>query len=218
MRKEGNVLMFYLVRHGESVRGKEKHLISGRCTHTRLTDLGTRQPRALGRAWRMTRLRLDAVLVSPARRARDTGRIACAELPGRVRPRIVRDLQEFSQGDWENRPRDEVYTSEARARMRSEGYDFTPPGGESQRMVEARAVAALRREVLDDPDFEEGERRIAVFSHGMVIRTLVAHALGADRSTVWKWALDNASVTVLRCDDRGWSLVRYNDVSHLRDL
>lgn len=46
-------------------------------------------------------------------------------------------LQELSQGEWEGKPRDEIYTPEMRQKMNYGQPDFRPPAGESQRQVKS---------------------------------------------------------------------------------
>lgn len=91
--------------------------------------------------------------------------------------------------------------------------DLRYPGGENGSDVVARVM----------PQFEqicrEKENRVAVVTHGGVIRALCAHLLGTDMKNKLKFAIDleNTSITEIRYDekDRLFYLERFNDFAHL---
>jgi probable phosphoglycerate mutase len=70
--------------------------------------------------------------------------------------------------------------------------DVAPGGGESFRVVEKRVLDGLQR-LLD----EHGGKTVVVVSHVTPIKTLVAHAVEAPLSAVFRMELSPASVTVL---------------------
>ena len=129
---------------------------------------------------------------------------------------------------------------------------FSPDGarGESQYDTERR-FAAFVDELLDCDDDEDDdaaaadqqrrqdgaaaarppppaaprrdeERTIAVFSHGIAIRSFLRGVLGADAGFVVSTHTDNTSITELRYKPQpsdnmgGWQLLRFNDAAHLR--
>ncbi len=65
--------MIWLLRHGDAADGSPD-------AERALTDKGERQARNAGRALKSLGVELDACFASPKVRARDTARIACAEL------------------------------------------------------------------------------------------------------------------------------------------
>ena len=69
---------------------------------------------------------------------------------------------------------------------------MAPGGGESFRAVEKRVLDGLQR-LLD----EHGGKTVVVVSHVTPIKTLVAHAVDAPLSAVFRMELSPASVTVL---------------------
>ena len=69
---------------------------------------------------------------------------------------------------------------------------FRFPGGETLREVQARGVATIEQLRATHPD-----QVIAVFSHGDVIRTVLAHYLGVPLDLFQRIAIATASVSVL---------------------
>ncbi|GAQ82030.1 putative phosphoglycerate mutase [Klebsormidium nitens] len=134
------VIEVYLVRHGESTANVHPSIVGGRSQHATLTTKGAKQAKALGAYLRdYLQLTFDAVYASSLVRAYDTAAITCLELGIPEREiHVADDLQEMSQGEWEGRPRAEVYTPDVLASMPALQPNFTAPGGESQLQVETR--------------------------------------------------------------------------------
>ena len=70
--------------------------------------------------------------------------------------------------------------------------DVAPSGGESFRTVEERVLAGLDRVLAD-----HAGRTVVVVSHVTPIKTLVAHAVQAPLTAVFRMELSPASVSVL---------------------
>jgi broad specificity phosphatase PhoE len=73
------------------------------------------------------------------------------------------ELQEQSQGEWEGRPRAEIFTPEFCATVTSAQPDFCAPGGESQRQVEARMSRFVDQVVKQQIDEAQGVARTGMF-------------------------------------------------------
>jgi len=214
---------FLLLRHAESEANLRKGEIGGRQNSVGLSEGGVEQAKRLGR--RLKGKRLDAVFASVASRATDTAQIACAEAGFPVE-RIVYDetVVEQSQGSWERRSRQEVYTEEVMARMNSENWEWAAPGaspidgaqGESQRDVEARMVAFVEgclsapddpalcaappeanapiNTVIEKADFHT----VAIFTHGMAIKCLLRALEQSSPSVTHKRIITNTSITEVK--------------------
>lgn len=107
-------------------------------------------------------------------------------------------------------------------RMNRMESNFAPPGGESLNMVERRASKWLDDYVLHNSNiqklFESKPNEpvnIIVFTHGMVIKSLLHHIMGFNDSMIWKISIDNTSVTTLYFRKEGWFVEKVNDTSHL---
>lgn len=209
----------YLIRHGESRVNTRPQLIGGRSPRTPLTDRGREQAGLLGERLAAEQIAFDMIFTSTLRRARQTAEIVARKTglsPSRVRP--VPELVEFSQGDWERKPRNEVYTPETLARINLKANDFIPPGGESHRMVERRASGWLERTILWNAAFirKHPVAHVGVVAHGITLKCLLHYALGFSGHLIWRIALDNCSLSVLRFNRHGWHLESINDSWHVR--
>jgi broad specificity phosphatase PhoE len=56
---------------------------------------------------------------------------------------------------------------------------------------------------------------VAAFSHGGTIRSALYGVTGLPAQQAWRVEIDNTSVTRLRFDDRGATLLSVNDRAHL---
>jgi broad specificity phosphatase PhoE len=214
-------LHFCFIRHGESERNLQPELIGGRSPGVHLSTRGVAQARALGLRLRDEGFRFDRVYASSLPRAVETAEVICAEL-GIAAEDILRsdEIIEFSQGDWEGRPRAEVYTLENLAHISSKGSLFVPPGGESQRMVGRRAAAWIEDEILYNPEILSARMpvHIAVVTHGIVLKCLLHYIMGFDDRLTWRIQLDNCSLSRFLFKKEGWFPICINDSHHLRQV
>lgn len=161
----------YLFRHGETDWNAEKR-IQGH-TDIPLNANGRLQAQEL--ADRLARHDIQAIVSSDLARARETAAVVAQRLG--VPVFTDARLRETSLGEVEGLLIDEViarFGDAAWQRWRSmdqDHLDFGFPGGESKRTALKRAWAALTA-FIDGHAFE----RIAVATHGTVLRTL-AHSL-----------------------------------------
>ncbi len=206
------MLTIDLFRHAECDLNKEEEFIGGRSNSSPLSARGEYQALLLAKRLKLEGVRYDLVRSSPAVRAVGTAEIACGQI-GFDLDKIVLDpdLQELDQGEWEHRLRSEIYTPEAVAVINSNNWDFTPPGGESQRMVEERIYTPVK--VLECR-WREG-LNVGMFTHGMAIKCLLRKILDFSPKMTYKIALDNASLTRLTYTERGWHVLCINEAGHL---
>ena len=78
-------------------------------------------------------------------------------------------LLELDQGEWEGKPRVEIYTPKVLAKINSNNWNFTPPSGESQRTVEERMLKWVNENLISR--YLE-EITTGIFTHGMAIKCL----------------------------------------------
>ena len=123
--------------------------------------------------------RLDAIVTSDLRRARETASIVAAAL--RVELSVDPRLRERDIGSWTGLTTPEIAGRwpDALARLRERDPELRPGGGESVREVQARLRACLD-ELAARPD----PARIALVTHGGVIRALGAAAPVANASVI----------------------------------
>jgi len=196
----------YLVRHGST-----EHSLEGRFSGRNdlpLDERGQGQARAIGH--HIAGLgRVDAIVSSPLRRARETAG-AIAERTG-AQVTVHEDLIETEFGEWEGLTISDVHLKwpDLLAQWLKRA-DVCPPSGESFAEVELRALRGLA-EVLDT----HRGRRIVLVSHVTPIKTLLRLALGAPQDTMFRFHLDTASLSTVDYYPDGTSSVRtVNNAEH----
>jgi len=186
------------IRHGETDWNLALRIQGS--SDVELNETGIAQARAL--APRLKKVAFDAVYASDLVRAHRTATLASSGAEIRMDPR----LRELSYGMLEG-ARWADLTDEQSATARHWQEDprrrRLPGGGESYDDLAAR-VAAF---VADLP----AEGRFAAFSHGGTIRGALYTILGHPNGSAWRLAIDNCSVTRLRFDERGVTILSLNE-------
>ena len=196
------------IRHGETLWNVDSriqgHLDIG------LNDTGRWQAERLGLALKDEPI--AAIYASDLSRAHDTA-LAVSRHTG-VPVQAEPGLRERSFGEFEGRTFAEIETElPAQAqRWRQRDPAFTPAGGESLLMLEARVLSVAGRLAAQHP----GEQ-IALFAHGGVMDILYRAATRLDLQAARTWALGNTAVNRLLWSPEGFSLVGWADVQHLSD-
>lgn len=198
-----------LIRHAQSEINAQPDLM-GQLHDTPLSDLGHIQSLSLKNRFQKEKTNFDIVFCSPYVRALNTAKIAL----GDDIPLLIHDsLREYHAGDWCGGSRSKLLTSEIRNKMNYLNHCFSPPNGESLSRVERR-VSEFVDDYLYDPDMNG--KHIGIFTHGQVIKCLLHHIMGFDKSFTWKLSIDNTSLTKLSFSEIGWKVLYINDYSHLR--
>lgn len=199
----------YLVRHAEA-EGNLYRIAQGQ-HESSLTDRGWRQVRALER--RFAGVPVDAVYSSDLYRTRATAAAVCG--PRRLPLRLCPGLREICVGDWEGRTWGDIArrAPEAMADFGSRMDRWSVPGAETP----AQALARVRAAVEDIARANPG-KTLALFSHGYVIRLLLADLRGISlRDAGAKSPTgDNTAVSLLEWDGERLRAVWQNDNRHLR--
>ncbi|HFE47263.1 MAG TPA: histidine phosphatase family protein [Nannocystis exedens] len=210
-----------LVRHGETVGNSAIRLYGA--TDIELSALGEAQVERA--AAFLSAEVFDQLVTSPLCRARHSAEIIAAALEAtnrdrsrdqnRPRFRVIETLRERDFGDWEGWTVDEVADRdpEAYRRWRSEGLDFSFPGGESQRGLRARVQRALEGGV-EGPLFANHSRSLAVLHKG-IIKIILGALLGLDYAESSALPVALGSVHRLRYREGRWQLEAANLVEHL---
>ncbi len=179
------------VRHAESVLNTRPEQIVGRSNHAPLTVRGLYQASLLGGYLRESGQRFDAVYSSGAVRTDRTAQAIIDAAGYDLRVVVDERLQEVSQGPWEGRLREDVYTDDFITRYRLDSIDGCLPGAESILHAQARGLSAL-----DDMD-QRPESRILIVSHGLLIRSIAGHILRQNKHEILNTSTPNVSLTRL---------------------
>lgn len=187
------------MRHARPVRA---HRVNGAPADPGLADEGHEQARRLA-GW-LAAERIDAIVASPALRARQTS-APLADMLG-VPVGAADALREFDTGATEYVPVEELDADDPRwqALVRGEFYDCADPD-------------AFRRRVIDGVeqlvDAHPGDR-VAAFSHAGTINAYAGHVLGLARN-LW-FPTGYASITRIAAGRDGRrSLISLNESGHL---
>ncbi|MFK0102779.1 histidine phosphatase family protein [Streptomyces sp. NPDC091040] len=203
-----------LVRHGRST-ANTAGVLAGRTPGVALDERGAAQAAAL--PGRLAALPLAAAVSSPLQRCRETLEPLLAarpDLPLHVEDRI----SECDYGDWSGRKLAELTDEPLMTVVQQHPSAAAFPGGESMRAMQARAVDAVR-EWNARIEAEHGENAAYVMcSHGDIIKSLVADALGMHLDLFQRVHADPCSVTAIRYTRLRPYLLRLGDTGDLAGL
>ena len=186
---------FFLVRHGHTPIDERQQL-----PDTALSEIGLIQAQQL--IPRLEYMEIDYIYSSPYRRAIETASIVNAQL---------------------NVP---ICTEERLAEISlwldpADLHDDTVQEHSDEMEAFQRTKRALHQ-FLNELNAEHSDKNIALFSHGNLIRSMLAYALKMDLETVVRINVGHASISILKWEDMGKSpffrLDRFNDTCHLETL
>lgn len=203
-----------LLRHGRS-QANAGNVLAGRSPGVDLDDAGREQARAL--AARLVDVALVAVVSSPMQRCIQTAEPLLIDRPGTS---IVVDerLTECDYGDWTGSTLRALSKDPLWKTVQAHPSGVRFPGGEAMREMQHRAVSAVReRDAAIDREHGPDTCWAAV-SHGDVIKSVVADALGLHLDEFQRIVVEPASVTVIRYTPLRPFVLRVNDRGNLADL
>ena len=194
-----------LIRHGEN-EYVSTHRLAGRTPAVHLNEKGRIQ--ADGLVTLLDGQRLDAIYSSPLERCRETAEPLAANrsLPLQQTAGVV----EVDYGKWQGQDLRELGKLPEWQQVQHYPSSFRFPDGETLREVQTRSVTAVERICGDHPD-----QVVAVFSHGDVIRTTLAHFLGVPLDLFQRIAISTASVSVLAFHDSRPMILGMNYLAEL---
>jgi probable phosphoglycerate mutase len=196
------MIELYFLRHAETDFNAHNKFIGGRSNHIPLSELGDQQAKQVGENFRENEIKFEKVYCSPAVRTKETLQIILNETSLSDNPiEYSDDLQELSQGEWEGRLREEIYTPERLAEINSNQWLFKAPGGESQKEVEERMLHFIEHNILNQ--YSTG--KFLIIGHGIAFKCLLRGILEITTQVAYKLLIENASMTKLRFDmEKGW--------------
>jgi probable phosphomutase (TIGR03848 family) len=196
-----------LVRHGRS-SANTSGVLAGRTPGVKLDETGLQQAAAVGE--RLAGLPLAAIVTSPLDRCKQTA-AAIAKHHQALRAATDRRLTECGYGDWTGKKISELAKDPLWSVVQQHPSAVTFPGGESMRGMQQRAVDAVRaHDAALAASHGPGAIWVAV-SHGDVIKSIVADALGQHLDTFQRIVVDTASTTIITYTPTRPFLVRLND-------
>jgi len=195
-----------LVRHAVST-ANEKGILAGRDNTVHLSEKGQRQADVLADA--LLGMKVVEVYSSPIKRCRETmqpylkaAKLNLSPLPG---------VREMDYGKWSGRRLATLSKLPLWSSIQRKPSSVRFPEGESFNEMAARAIEAIASIAI-------AGKTVVVCSHGDVIKSLVASALGLHLDQFQKIVIDPASITRLRFHNNDFTVVSVNDTHHLAPL
>ncbi|MFD7441144.1 histidine phosphatase family protein [Streptomyces sp. NPDC059909] len=183
-----------LVRHGRST-ANTAGVLAGWTPGVALDERGAVQAAAL--PGRLAGVELAAVVTSPLQRCLETLQPLLDERPGLPLHTDER-IGECHYGEWSGRKLAELGDEPLMEVVQRHPSAAAFPGGESMRAMQARAVDAVR-EWNARIEEEHGEDAVYLMcSHGDIIKSLVADALGMHLDLFQRIHVEPCSVTAVR--------------------
>jgi probable phosphomutase (TIGR03848 family) len=198
----------FLIRHAANNFTKEEKL-AGWLPGVHLNEEGHQQAGQL--AARMEQVKLDAIYSSPLERAVETAGYLARPRGLEIQPR--EGLGEIRMGQWEGQKIDDLNKSDEWRLFQFYPSGARPPGGETARQVQMRAVDAVEAICAAHP-----EGSVAIVSHADTIKAIVAHYAGVHLDLFQRIVISPASVSVIWIGPHGPRLVRLNDAGPLDEL
>lgn len=184
-----------LVRHGRTT-ANAAGLLAGRAAGVGLDQIGRDQAALTGT--RLAAVPLVAVVASPLERCQQTAEYIIERQAGTPHTSIDPDLTECDYGQWQGRTLSELATEDLWPVVQSQPSAVTFPGGESMAAMQARSVAAIRRHDAA-VEAEHGPEAVWVaVSHGDIIKSILADALGMHLDLFQRINVGPASVSIVR--------------------
>jgi broad specificity phosphatase PhoE len=193
--------IFLLVRH--ALCDPVGRSIAGRQPGIHLNEAGRRQAERLA-AW-LEPIALDGIYSSPLERALETAR-AIGVAKG-LNVQTAEAWNEIDFGDWTGRALADLDPIPEWQRFNTLRSSATIPGGENMAEVLGRVLRELDRLMALYP---APAACVAVVSHGDVLRTLVAYALGIPLDLLQRLEIGPASISVLEVTGQGPRLLLLN--------
>jgi len=203
-----------LLRHGRST-ANTAGVLAGRTPGVALDERGAAQAAAL--PGRLAELPLATAVTSPLQRCQETLAPLLAarpELPVHTDERI----SECDYGDWSGRKLAELADEPLMEVVQQHPTAAAFPGGESMRAMQHRAAEAVREwNARVEQDFG-ADAVYLMCSHGDIIKSLVADALGLHLDQFQRVSVEPCSITAIRYTRLRPFLVRLGDTGDLGSL
>ncbi len=198
--------VFLLIRHGDN--DLMRKFLVGRSPGVHLNEKGLQQAQNLAR-W-LAEAPLAAIFSSPMERALETARPLAEAKSMVIQER--QGLTELDYGAWMGLPFRQLQRTKLWKQLRADPSEIRFPQGESICEAQERAVCDLEAiaSLLQEKDLA------ACFTHGDIVRLLVAHYLDMPLKAYQKLGVDTASITVLFMDkEKHAYLLHMNQVDAL---
>lgn len=184
-----------LLRHGRTT-ANASGLLAGRTPGIKLDEHGTGQAERAGT--RLAGVPLVRVVTSPLERCKQTAKHVLSAQDGSPSVLTEKGITECDYGDWQGRMLKDLAKEPLWKVVQAQPSAAAFPGGESMATMQARAVEAVRRHDAQ-VEAEHGPHAVWVaVSHGDIIKSVLADALGMHLDLFQRINVDPASLSIIR--------------------
>ena len=184
-----------LVRHGRTT-ANASGILAGRTPGVTLDETGHLQAVRTGE--RLAVVPLVGVVSSPLERCRETSRLILELQGGTPTTPVEEGITECDYGEWQGRALGDLAKEKLWATVQNQPSAAAFPGGESMAAMQSRSVAAIRRlDAAFETEHGPGAVWVAV-SHGDIIKSILADALGMQLDLFQRIGVNPASVSIVR--------------------
>jgi probable phosphoglycerate mutase len=176
-----------LIRHGEN-DFTSKGKLAGWTPDVHLNDTGRAQARAL--AEKLTSAPIKAIYSSPLERAVETA-LPLAKAKGLTIYKRS-EIGEVRYGEWTGKSLKMLARTKLWQVVQKQPSAMQFPGGETLRDVQSRAVNEIEKIVIAHP-----KDTVAIFSHGDIIKLVLAYYLGMPIDMFQRLTINTASISVV---------------------
>lgn len=199
--------LLLLIRH--ALTDATGRSLTGWTPGVHLSEQGRGQAQAL--AQRLVPVPISAVYSSPLERCVETADPVAAQK--RLSVTTADDLGEVRYGDWTGRTLAQLSRTRLWKTVQSSPSNARFPNGESLLEVQERAAKGIGLIAA-----RHARGVVAAFSHGDVIRLLLAHYSGVHVDLFQRLVISPASVTAIALGDGVPRILRVNDTGAVADL
>ena len=182
-----------LIRHAHS-EANAAGILSGRLPNVHLSEKGTSQSENL--AVRLGNFTLSSLRISPMERCFETVSpwINSVVLPNnpKFQPEIDSNLTEVDYGTWSGKKLAMLSKNKLWKIVQDSPSRMYFPDGEGIAQMQARAMSSVHEAVS-----AKGKGSAVIVSHGDVIKSIIASALGMHLDEFQRIVIDPASVSIL---------------------
>ncbi|MBP2370379.1 histidine phosphatase family protein [Pseudonocardia parietis] len=197
-----------LLRHGRST-ANTAGVLAGRSPGVELDARGREQAATV--VDRLADLPIASIITSPMIRCRQT--VAPLAAARGLDPVVEDDLAEVDYGSWTGRKISELVTEDLWKVVQAHPSAATFPDGEALAGMQARSVAAVRRQVARVRAEHGDDAILLACSHGDVIKAVLADALASHLDNFQRIVVDTCSVSVVAYTELRPFVARMNEQS-----
>ena len=178
-----------------------------------LDDVGLDQAQRTGRL--LAEMPIRTIYTSPLQRAVQTADAIAAQQAAGVEVAVHHGLIDLCYGRWEGKTHQQVRQEfpDAYRMWQSQPHKAVIPGGETLAAVRARSWAACQ-EVLG----RDTGAIIALVSHRVVNKLLLASVLGLTEADFWKIQQDTCCVNLVQNAGGAFTVLKMNHSAHIHGL